>query len=146
MKHQPEGGFLIARIHQLAGRIFARLLKEHKIDEINPAQGRILFVLWRMDNIPITELARQTSLGQSTLTSMLDRLEGAGYITREPSPDDRRVILIRRTAKDHALQATYVRVSREMNERFYEDFSLREIVRFENDLRRILVNLSTPSP
>ena len=49
MKHQREGGFLMAKIHQTAGRIFTRLLKEHGISEINPAQGRIMFVLWRED-------------------------------------------------------------------------------------------------
>ena len=81
MKHQSQGGFLIAKIHQLSGRIFSKLLKKHQI-EINPAQGRIMFVLWRNDNIPIQELAKKTSLSKTTLTSMLDRLEIMGYIVR----------------------------------------------------------------
>jgi hypothetical protein len=35
-----QGGFLISKIHQLSGRIFARKLKQHNISDINPAQGK----------------------------------------------------------------------------------------------------------
>ena len=141
MKMKSEGGFLIARIHQLSGRIFARMLKEHEI-EINPAQGRIMFVLWKNDGIPITELAGKTSLEKSTLTSMLDRLEDAGYVARVPSPDDRRKILIKRTAKDRAWQKVYIRVSQQMTELFYAGFSRAEVDEFERSLKRIFDNLS----
>jgi DNA-binding MarR family transcriptional regulator len=141
MKSQRQGGFLIAKIHQLGGRIFARILKENNIDEINPAQGRIMFVLWRNNDIPIAKLARQTSLGKSTLTSMLDRLEKSGYLRREPSPDDRREILIKRTKKDKAMQKTYVLVSQEMNKLFYAGFSDSEIDEFEGYLKRAFENL-----
>jgi MarR family transcriptional regulator, organic hydroperoxide resistance regulator len=123
MKPRREGGFLLARIHQLGGRVFARRLKEHRLTELNPAQGRIMFVLWRRDGIPIHELARETSLEKSTLTSMLDRLEDSGLIRRTPSPEDRRKILIHRTEKDRAFQSRYVRVSEEMTQLFYQGLS-----------------------
>jgi DNA-binding MarR family transcriptional regulator len=142
MKPQREGGFLIAKIHQLAGRIFAQKLKEHQID-INPAQGRILFVLWQQDGIPIRELAQKTALGKSTLTSMLDRLEAGGYLRRVPAPNDRRKILIERTDKDRALQDLYNQVSAEMTALFYEDFSEQEIDDFERYLRRIFEHLNS---
>lgn len=135
------GGFLIAKVHQLSGRIFARKLKEYGIEEINPAQGRILFALWQQDEIPINELAQKTSLGKSTLTSMLDRLELAGYLLRQPSREDRRKILIKRTAKDQNLQEVYTQVSQAMLELFYQGLTDDEIDRFENTLQHILKNL-----
>jgi DNA-binding MarR family transcriptional regulator len=141
MKQQRQAGFLIAKIHQLAGRIFARKLKEYDI-EINPAQGRIMFVLWRDDGITINELAKKTQLGKSTLTSMLDRLEEAGYLERVPWKGDRRKIEIRRTAKDRAIEAKYVEVSREMTKLFYKGFSKSHIDRFEADLANVLKNLT----
>jgi DNA-binding MarR family transcriptional regulator len=141
MKTQKEGGFLIAKIHQLSGRILARKLKEYHLDEINPAQGRILFVLWQKEGISIQELAKKTSLGKSTLTSMLDRLEKAGYLTRVPSREDRRKILIKLTQKDKKLQDVYLQVSREMAGLFYHGFSEKEIDEFEAYLRRILDTL-----
>ncbi len=143
MKDQRQGGFLIAKIHQLAGRIFNRLLRDHDITELNTAQGRIMFVVWRNDGIPISDLAEKTGLGKSTLTSMLDRLEKAGFLRRVPSTDDRRSILIFRTEKDRSLEQDYVRVSRHMTRLFYDGFSEGEIDRFEKDLQRILKNLES---
>ncbi|MGD9100137.1 MAG: MarR family transcriptional regulator [Anaerolineae bacterium] len=145
MKEQREGGFLISKIHRLSGRIFARKLKEHQI-EINPAQGRIMFVLWRDDGISINALAKRTSLGKSTLTSMLDRLEAAGYVRRVRSVQDRRSILIERTDKDRAWQEAYVQVSQEMSALYYAGFSEDEIGEFEGYLRRILDNLTASQP
>ncbi|NHK32901.1 MAG: MarR family transcriptional regulator [Asgard group archaeon] len=140
MKSQKQGGFLIAKIHQLSGRIFSNLLKKHKI-EINPAQGRIMFVLWRNDKITIQELAKKTSLSKTSLTSMLDRLESMGYIKRVPSTEDRRKIFIELTEKDHVLQDKYIQVSKEMIELFYKDLSDEEIIKFENTLEKLYNNL-----
>lgn len=142
MKKQRQGGFLIAKIHQLSGRIFSKILKEHNISEINPAQGRILFVLWENDEIPIVELSKKTQLEKSTLTSMLDRLEKNRFIKRIISKEDRRKILIKRTKKDLAFQRTYYKVSAKMTSIFYKGFTDTEIDMFEKFLQKILNNLA----
>jgi DNA-binding MarR family transcriptional regulator len=53
------------------------------------------------------ELARCTGLTTGGVTVMLDRLEKAGYIKREPNPRDRRSVLVRlkptKLKKVHAL-------------------------------------------
>lgn len=141
MKKKNKGGFYISKIHQLSGRIFARMLKEYGVNEINPAQGRIMFVLWQNDGIPINELAKETSLGKSTLTSMLDRLEKTGFIKREASDQDRRKICIWRTEKDKSFQKQYVAVSEKMTDIFYKDFTEQEMDDFEEKLKRIFNNL-----
>jgi DNA-binding MarR family transcriptional regulator len=146
MKHQSQGGFLLAKVHQLGGRIFARMLKEYGVEQLNPAQGRIMFVLWRQDGIPITELSHRTKLDKSTLTSMLDRLEEADLVRRVPSTRDRRTVLIERTQKDRDLEHRYVEVSRHMAEVFYRGFTASRIERFENDLSTILSNLEDYEP
>jgi len=140
MTERRQGGFLLAKAHRLSGRVFSRLLRARRI-EINSSQGRVLFVLWREDRIPITELARRTALGKSALTSMLDRLEGQGYVERVPDPKDRRAVRIARTDKDRAMESEYRRVSDEMTEIFYAGFPAADIARFEGYLERILENL-----
>ncbi len=132
----------MAKIRQVSERIFVRKLKEFGI-EINPAQGRIMFALWQKDGITINELAQKTQLGKSTLTSMLDRLEDLGYLKRRRCRKDRRTILIYRTEKDRDMERKYVQVSQEMTVLYYEGFSTGEINRFEQDLKRILDNLTT---
>jgi len=143
MKRQRQGGFLLSKAHQLAGRVFNRLLKEHDITAVNKAQGRIMFVLWRRDGVPIGELAERTGLGKSTLTGMLDRLERSGLVRRAPAPGDRRSVLVFRTEKDRTLEERYVEVSRRMTDVYYRGFSGAEITRFEAALERILANLES---
>ena len=141
MKRQRAGGFLIGKIHRLAHRIFTKKLKEYRINLINPAQGRIMFVLWRNDGISIKELGEKTSLKKSTMTSMLDRLEENGYIKRVPSKEDRRKILIKRTQKDIEMEKKYIEVSQDMTGIYYSGFSDEDKDRFEDYLRRLLKNL-----
>lgn len=140
MKPQRRGGFLIAKIHQHGGRIFARMLRARGI-RLNPGQGRIMFALWQFGSMPIQELATRTSLTKSTLTSMLDGLERLGHLRRVADPDDRRRIIIQLTAGHRSLHALYEKVSAEMTSLFYDGFSEAAIDRFEQDLQRILDNL-----
>ncbi len=136
-----EGGFLIAKIHRTAGRVFARMLRERGI-QINPAQGRILFVLWEEGPMTIHDLAKRSGLVKSTLTSTLDRLEAHGQAVRVRSREDRRKITIELTPKNYALHKLYDQVSKEMAGLFYRGFASSEIAAFESSLDRILQNLS----
>lgn len=138
---EKRGGFLISQIKQIQGRIFERLLSNAGIEAFNGAQGRILYVLWQKDGLPIVELSRKTGLAKTTLTGMLDRLESQGLITRCSDSADRRQIIIRLAEKAKQLNSDYTRVSQEMNQLFYRGFSNDEIIHFENKLKRILKNL-----
>ena len=138
---ETKGGFLISRIKQVGGRLFDRLLAEADIDAFNGAQGRILYVLWQGDGLTISQLSAQTSLANTTLTSMLDRMEQSGLIQREPSPSDRRALLIRLTDKARTLREDYDRISQRMNEMYYLGFTEAEIRQFESYLQRVLDNL-----
>lgn len=138
---KTNGGFLITKVKQIQGRVFERLLTEHGISEFNGAQGRILFVLWDKDDIPIRELSEKTGLAKTTLTSMLDRLERSGHITRVFDPADRRTVHIRLTERARSLRSKYDEVSAEMSEIFYKGFGDDEILTFEKGLGKILKNL-----
>jgi len=137
-----RGGFLISKIKQIQGRVFERLLIEHGIDQFNGAQGRILFVLWDNDAIPISELSEKTGLAKTTLTSMLDRLEASGSLRRIYDDHDRRKINIKLTDSSRSLKAQYDEVSARMNELFYKGFSDAQIIDFEEKLDHILGNLT----
>jgi MarR family transcriptional regulator, organic hydroperoxide resistance regulator len=138
---KTQGGFLISQIKQISGRIFEKLLVSASIEAFNGAQGRILYVLWQEDDIPIVELSQKTGLAKTTLTSMLDRMESANLIVRVFDKADRRQIRIALTEKTRQLSDEYNKVSREMNDIFYAGFSEDEINAFEDTLRRILKNL-----
>ncbi len=140
MSKNKEGGFLISQIHQLSGRIFSKKLRDHRID-INHAQGRIIFALWKNDRIPINTLAKETSLSKSTLTTMLERLEKSGYIVRKPSEIDKRVTIVCLTKKSNPLRNDFQNISMYMSDLLYKGFSDDEIEQFESSLNKILDNL-----
>jgi len=131
----------MAQIFQVSGRVFARKMRENGLAHITPEQGRILFALWRNDNVSIRDLARETSLSKSTLTATLDRLEHSGHVVRVPSVADRRIVMIRLTEKDRQLRDVYMRIAGEMNDLVYQGFTEGEIAAFERQLKRILMNL-----
>ncbi|GKX66453.1 MarR family winged helix-turn-helix transcriptional regulator [Inconstantimicrobium mannanitabidum] len=136
-----QGGFLVSKIHQLAGRIFTKKLKDYDLYDLNSAQGRIIFVLWQNDEISIQELSKRTSLEKSTLSRMLERLENSGYIQRIASADDRRKTLVKLTPKNEELKDAYEEVSNDMLDLFYKGFTEDEIDEFESYLKKIHENL-----
>ena len=121
--------------------MFAKKLKERGITDMNPARGRILFVLWEKDGISVQELAVRTGLEPSTLTRMLDRLEESGHVRRSAEVGDRRKVLVHLTNPHQDLRPLYDEVSAEMTALFYRDFTPSEVVLFESYLERILRNL-----
>ena len=136
-----NGGFLITKIKQLGDRIFERILSESNIDAFNGPQGRILYVLWQEDGIPIKVLSDRCGLAITSLTTMLERMERQGLITRVQGTKDKRKTLLYLTDRAHALKADYDSVSTRMGKIYYQGFSEDEIVRFEGYLDRIRGNL-----
>jgi DNA-binding MarR family transcriptional regulator len=136
-----EGGNLISKVHQLAGRLFARVLKEHGVDELNPAQGRIIYELWKEDGISQAQLAARTKLDKSTLALMLDRLERQHQVLRDRDPHDARRRVLRLTEKNRAMHAAYSAASKQMVSLFYRGLSDPEIDAFEETIRKVLANL-----
>jgi len=140
MSKKRDGGYLISQIHQLTGRIFSKKLKDYQID-INHAQGRIIFALWKNDQIPINDLSKETALSKSSLTTMLERLEKSGHIIRKQSETDKRMTIVCLTSKSSSLRSDYQKLSTDMVDLFYKDFTDDEISQFELSLKRILKNL-----
>src|SRR5271155_5476434 len=60
------------------------------------------------------KLAEYTGLTTGGVTVMLDRLEGAGYLKPEPSPTDRRSVLVRvNPAKLKKISAHYTEMNKQ---------------------------------
>jgi DNA-binding MarR family transcriptional regulator len=64
---------------------------------VSPREGHVLSYLRSYAPCPISEIVRVFGLKGSTLTSMLDRLEQRGLISRQVNPNDRRSFVIKLT-------------------------------------------------
>ncbi|BAL84772.1 putative MarR family transcriptional regulator (plasmid) [Selenomonas ruminantium subsp. lactilytica TAM6421] len=138
---KTNGGFLVTKIKQLGDRIFERILAEKKIDAFNGAQGRILYVLWQEDGVPIKIISEKSGLAITSLTTMLERMEKNGLISRKTDEADKRKTLLFLTDKAKELKEAYDSVSNKMGNIYYRDFTDKEILQFEEYLNRIRVNL-----
>ena len=136
-----QGGFLITKVKQLGDRIFEKVLSERNIDAFNGAQGRILYVLWQEDGVPIKTVSDQCGLAITSLTTMLERMEKQGLITRIQDPSDKRKTLLFLTDKARSLKNDYDEVSNQMGDIYYRGFSEEEIRQFEGYLDRVRNNL-----
>ena len=118
-------GIQITLIKQHLGRLLDKMLTEQGIHEFNGPQGRILYVLWNHDFISIQELAKGTGLANTTLTSMLDRMEQKQLIR----------------PKARSLEKKYRTVTDQMTELTYQGFTVNEITQLEEYLERVLDNV-----
>ncbi len=141
MDMETKGGFYITQIKQLQDRIFERLLLENGI-EISGGQGRILFILWKTDNLTITEISERTSLAKNTVSVVIDGMVRKGIVERGINPANRRQTIVSLTEYAKSLQAKYEAVSQQMNTLFYQGFSEKEQKQFERYLSRILETLT----
>ena len=137
---ETKGGFYITQIKQLQDRIFERLLLENGI-EISGGQGRILFILWKTDNLTISEISEKTSLAKNTVSVVINGMVNKGIVERNINSENRRQTIISLTEYAKSLQAKYETVSQQMNELFYQGFSEKEQKQFEQYLARILDTL-----
>lgn len=137
---ETKGGFYITQIKQLQDRIFERLLLENDI-EISGGQGRILFILWKTDNLTISEISEKTSLAKNTVSVVINGMVNKGIVERNINPENRRQTIVSLTDYAKSLQEKYEAVSQQMNMLFYQGFSEDEQKQFEQYLARILETL-----
>ncbi|SMC17671.1 transcriptional regulator, MarR family [Andreprevotia lacus DSM 23236] len=84
-------GFLVNDVARLHGRRFDQRVREIGLTR---AQCRVLGTLYMRDGqsqAALAELLEQTPMA---IARMTDRMEAAGWLRREPHPDDRRIKLL----------------------------------------------------
>ncbi|MFX3617782.1 MAG: MarR family winged helix-turn-helix transcriptional regulator [Sporolactobacillus sp.] len=81
------------RYHQLGQRIYGPMSDPHR------GQGRILALLKMKPEISQKDLSYLLDIRPQSLGELLAKLERGGYISREPSETDRRIMNIKLTAE-----------------------------------------------
>ena len=89
-------GFLIADVSRLLRRDFDRRVRGLALTQV---QWRAIAHLIRNEGINQAALADQLDVAPITLGRLIDRLETAGWVRREPDPRDRRACRLYLTEK-----------------------------------------------
>ena len=64
----------------------------------------VFLVLWEKDGLTVGEIGEKLLLDNGTLSPLLKKMEQAGYVRRERSREDERVVVITLTEEGRALQ------------------------------------------
>ena len=107
MKENTRIPFLAGRLSEATSTFILESLKREGMGELLPCHGDILHVL--------TELARLTHRSKSTGSALVTKLVDLGYVARERSAEDSRVINLRLTEKGRAFIPVSERISSELD-------------------------------
>jgi DNA-binding MarR family transcriptional regulator len=104
MKMEYQVRFLLSRATWAMNNFVNRMLRESELTDISVAYFAVLHALWENDGMSISDLGEKAQLEKSTMTSLIDRMEGAGLLRREDHPTDRRAYRICLTARGKELE------------------------------------------
>jgi DNA-binding MarR family transcriptional regulator len=116
----------------IAGAIFFNQKVAERFG-LNLTDTQCLNVLEMAGSATPGQLAAQTGLTTGGITVVLDRLEKAGFVKREPNPEDRRSLIVRPLPENLArIQAIYADIHKGLGQLFagYSDKELDIIVSF----------------
>lgn len=106
------------------------------------AQWRILAILGDKDKSTVSEIARRSVIKISTLTRMLERMEGNQLVKRNPKIDDKRTVQVKITAKGKKALDKAIAINRNVSVRAFEGISQNEIDQFTKVLKHIRQNFT----
>jgi DNA-binding MarR family transcriptional regulator len=114
--------------------------------DITAAQGVILMRLGAEPESTAAALCRRSGYDTGSMTRMIDRLEDKGFIKRERSTEDRRVINLKVTDSGMTLRSEIARRACQVMEPRLEGFSQEEYLLLKSLLRRVLDNAVRLAP
>jgi len=120
----------LSPLHKASRQLSVYLEARTQAVGLSSLEGHVLTYLKSYAPAPVGELVRVFGLKQSTLTSVLDRLERPGLIHREINPDDRRSFLIHITDDGRKLATRMTRVLLALEDDIRAHVSPRQIAGF----------------
>ena len=127
--------FLLAKAYQKAHGRFKKDLKPFKLTNI---QHLVLEALWFQEGFTAAELGKFLVLDKATLSGVLDRLAEAGWIRKEPDPDDGRVVRLYTADKADEMKDELIVLRKAANEKLLSGFNPEEQVLLKRFLRDLM--------
>ena len=104
-------------------------------------QPPMLFALWAQDGQTHTELAARLHIQPATMSKMVQRMEHAGFVTRQDDPEDQRVSRVYLTEAGRAVKEAVQQVWRALEDETFAGFTFDEHVLLRRFLLQIRENL-----
>ncbi|HZQ66547.1 MAG TPA: MarR family transcriptional regulator [Gaiellaceae bacterium] len=135
---------MIADLERAAHLVGAHVERAAQAFGITHAEAHVLALLARERSVSIARLHRASAIKRSTLTNILDRLEGRGLVRRELNPDDRRSFTIHLTRKGAAQARHVVRALDELEATIRAGLGEQDLRGFERVLDAVAAAAARP--
>jgi len=118
----------LSKIHGSANKIIISELKSHNLEGLVPSHGDILILLYeKEDGIPMSQISQKIGKDKSTVTALINKLEGLGLLEKLKNEKDSRSTLIKLTKKGLLTKPIVIdRISKKLLDRAYTNFTEEE--------------------
>lgn len=130
--------FLLAQVSHLHHARATQLLEGLGLYRGQPP---LLRALWEQEGLTQVDLAERLKVTPATITRMLQRMEKAGFLTRQPDPGDQRVSRVYLTDAGRAVQAEVEAIFQKLEAETFAGFSEEERAVLRQHLLRLRANL-----
>lgn len=115
---------LISNIREKSAQFINNQLREKGVEGLINSHGTILSILYEHDGkMTMNEIGKIIGKKKSTLTDLIRKLGELGYIIREKSEKDSRVVEISLTEKGWKFKPLFEEISDNLLEKTYKDFT-----------------------
>lgn len=104
--------------------------------DITYPQYLVMMVLWENDGLPVTHIGEKLLLDSGTLTPLLKRLEGKGFISRKRKKEDERVVQVFLTEAGKTLKDKACGVPDKIMEKI--NVQAEDLIELKNSINKIL--------
>lgn len=138
MKNEKYIVYFISSTRKKMIKFIEKQIVEKEIEDLIPSHGNILTNLFdAKQKMTMKDIAWKIGRDKSTVTSLVNKLEQAGYLIKVNSKKDRRTVYLELTEKGHSMEKKYREISEEVIAKAYEGFSENEKEVFLNLLKKL---------
>lgn len=117
---------IISRIRENSNKFIIEALTTNGIEGLVPSHGDILAYLFNKNKCTMKELAKNIHRTKATTTVLVDKLEKLHFLERQKSAEDNRITTLTLTQKGLSLKPTFEKISIELNNKVFKNFSNEE--------------------
>lgn len=143
----PRDQAMLARLVKLVHKLFCdhgnQLLRDYGIS--HPEYNVLMMLDGSEAGLSPSEISEAASEKSSNVTRLIDQLLAKGLVSREPSEEDRRKLVVRLSAEGERLIETVMPAVIEQLHRFFNGVEKQELQQMEVLLKQVLLGLETRS-
>lgn len=126
-------------IREICSKIKSEGRKVLKDFDISPAQFDVMQIIYFRGPKMLSDISKRLGITKSTTTGLVSRLEVMGYLTKEKSPEDRRVYMVNITQKGKDLIEEVIETRVKLIEKVYNELGDKDrTIEILNEINKIM--------